>query len=200
MAKKILILVGDYSEDYEVMCSYVTLKAVGHTVHVASPGKKAGESIRTSIHEFEFADEHNYSEKPGHRFRLNATLADLRPEDYDGIFCPGGRGAEYIRTTPPVRAIVQYFAKAGKPICSICNGLQVLTDAGVVNGKTVIGYPDHRADAERAGARWADVQIVRGETEDRAIVDGNFVTGGVWGCLPSTLAAFLTLLGTTIQA
>ena len=132
-AKKILILAGDYSEDYEVMCPYVTLRSVGHDVHVASPNKNAGDTIRTSIHEFEFDDEDNYSEKPGHRFTLNTTFADINVDDYDGLFCPGGRGAEYIRTDDRVKAIVRHFAESGKPMASVCNGLQVFTEAGVVD-------------------------------------------------------------------
>lgn len=197
--KKILILVGDYSEDYEVMCSYVTLKAAGHDVHVASPNKKAGDTIRTSIHEFEFPEEDNYSEKPGHRFTLNATFAEIKAEDYDGLLCPGGRGAEYIRCNEAVKETVRHFADANKPMASICNGVQVYTEAGVVEGKTVVGYPDHRTDAIRAGATWADVEVSRGRTEERAIVDGNLVTAAVYGCLSAMLAAFLGLLGTKIE-
>jgi protease I len=198
-AKKILILAGDYSEDYEVMCPYVALRSVGHDVHVASPNKNAGDTIRTSIHEFEFDDEDNYSEKPGHRFTLNTTFADINVDDYDGLFCPGGRGAEYIRTDDRVKAIVRHFAESGKPMASVCNGLQVFTEAGVVDGRVCIGYPDHKTDAIRAGAKWPDVEVVRGATADKAYIDGNMVTGAVYGCLSSVLGGFLGLLGTQID-
>jgi protease I len=193
--KKILLLVGDYSEDYEVMCPYVTLRAHGHEVHVASPGKAAGDTIRTSLHEFDVPGELNYSEKPGHLFKLNKSFDEVDGEDYDGVFCAGGRGAEYIRTDERVRNLIQYFDKSGKVMGSICNGLQVYTEADVVNGRACVGYPDHRRDAIRAGAKWPeDVVVVKGETEDRAIVDGNFVSGATFACLSSVLGEYLKLL------
>lgn len=199
-AKRILILVGDYSEDYEVMCSYVALKAAGHTVDAVAPGKPAGATIRTSVHEFEFPEDDNYSEKPGHKFTLTATFDDIRAEDYDAVLCPGGRGAEYIRRIPAVVEAVRHFAEADKPMASICNGLQVYTDAGVVEGRRCTGYPDSRLDAIRAGADWQDVEITRGLTEDRAVVDGNLVTAATWACLPSMLSAFLELLSARVEA
>jgi protease I len=192
--KRVLVLVGDYSEDYEVKCGYVTLTAHGYDVALASPNKRAGDSIRTSIHEFEFDDEHNYSEKPGHRVKLNTTLAEIDENDFIGLFAPGGRGAEYIRHHDRVIEIVHHFANSGKPMASVCNGLQVYTEAGVVDGKVCIGYPDHRTDAIRAGAKWPDVEIVRGETVDQAFVDGNLVSGATFACLPSVLRSFMALL------
>ena len=198
--KRILILAGDYSEDYEVMVPYVTLKAAGHEVDVVAPYKEAGDSIITSVHEFDSPDEDNYSEKPGHKFMLTATFSDINAEDYDGVLCPGGRGAEYIRMHEDTKQLVRHFADARKPMASICNGLQVYIEAEVIEGKRVVGYPDHRGDAIRAGAIYADEIVVnRGWTEDRAVVDGNMVTAAVWGCLPAMLTAFLELLGTKIQ-
>ena len=94
-AKKILMLVGDFVEDYEVMVPFQMLTMVGHTVHAVCPGKKAGESVRTAVHDFE--GDQTYSEKPGHNFSLNATFEAVKAEDYDALVIPGGRAPEYIR-------------------------------------------------------------------------------------------------------
>src|ERR1039457_137208 len=107
-AKKLLMLVGDYVEDYEVMVPFQALLMVGHTVHAVCPGKKAGESVRTAVHDFE--GDQTYSEKPGHNFALNASFDSVKAEDYDALVIPGGRAPEYLRLNPQVIAMVQHFA------------------------------------------------------------------------------------------
>ena len=124
-AKKILILVGDFVEDYEVMVPFQALKMVGHTVHAVCPGKKAGEVVRTAVHDFE--GDQTYSEKRGHNFALNANFEGIKPEEYDALVIPGGRAPEYIRLNENVLKVVKHFAEANKPIAAICHGIQVLT-------------------------------------------------------------------------
>src|SRR5215469_17650887 len=140
--KKILMLVGDYVEDYEVMVAYQALLMVGHTVHTVCPGKKAGQFVRTCIHDFE--GDQSYTEKLGHNFQLNATFDDIKAEDYDGVLIPGGRAVEYIRLNPKVLEIVRHFDKAKKPIASICHGAQLLAAAGALEGKKCSAYPGTR--------------------------------------------------------
>ena len=139
MAKKILMLVGDFVEDYEVMVPFQALLMVGYTVHAICPDKKAGEKVRTAVHDFE--GDQTYSEKPGHNFQLNATFAEVKPEDYDALVIPGGRAPEYIRLNSRVLEIVRHFAAADKPIAAICHGAQVLAAAGVLKGKHCSAYP-----------------------------------------------------------
>src|SRR5512139_390330 len=138
-AKKILMIVGDFVEDYEVMVPFQALSMVGHTVHAVCPGKKAGERVRTAIHDFE--GDQTYSEKPGHNFTLNATFDEVKPEAYDALVIPGGRAPEYIRLNEKVLKIVQHFSKSNKPIAAICHGAQLLAAAGVVQGKACSAYP-----------------------------------------------------------
>src|SRR4030065_2060810 len=138
-AKKILMIVGDFVEDYEVMVSFQALLMVGHTVHAVCPGKKAGERVRTAIHDFE--GDQTYSEKPGHNFTLNATFDEVKPEAYDAVVIPGGRAPEYIRLNEKVLEAVRHFTKANKPIASICHGAQVLAAAGVIGGRGCSAYP-----------------------------------------------------------
>ena len=189
--KKILMIVGDFVEDYEVMVPFQALLMVGHTVHAVCPGKKAGDKIRTAIHDFE--GDQTYSEKPGHQFTLNATFEDVKAEDYDALVIPGGRAPEYIRLNSKVLQTVQHFAKANKPIAAICHGAQVLAAAKVIKGKSCTAYPAVGPDVKNAGGKWVDIAV------DQAHVDGNLVTAPAWPAHPEWLAKFLKVLGTRID-
>ena len=189
--KNILMLVGDYVEDYEVMFPFQALLMVGHTVHAVCPGKKAGEVVRTAIHDFE--GDQTYSEKRGHNFALNATFENVQPEDYDAIIIPGGRAPEYIRLHPRVLEIVRHFASANKPLAALCHGAQVLAAANVLEGKKCTCYPAVSPDVALAGGTYAEVAMTE------AVVDGNLVTGPAWPANPAWLREFLRVLGTRIE-
>jgi protease I len=189
--KKILMLVGDFVEDYEVMVPFQALLMVGHTVHAVCPGKKAGEKVRTAVHDFE--GDQTYSEKPGHNFTLNATFAEVKAENYDALVIPGGRAPEYIRLNAEVLKIVRHFSEANKPLASICHGAQVLAAAGVVQGRSCSAYPAVGPDVTRAGGKYMEIGI------DQAHVDGNLVTAPAWPAHPAWLAKFLDVLGTKIS-
>ena len=183
---KLLMLVGDYVEDYEVMVPFQALQMVGHTVHAVCPDKKAGQFVRTSIHDFE--GDQTYSEKPGHNFVLNATFADIKPQDYDGLVIPGGRAPEYLRLNPRVLEIVRYFAQADKPIASLCHGPQILAAARVLSGRRLNAYPACAPEVELAGGTFVPLGV------NDAIADGNLVTAGAWPAHPAWLAKFNEVL------
>ena len=189
--QKILMLVGDFVEDYEVMVPFQALQMVGHTVHAVCPDKKAGESVRTAIHDFE--GDQTYSEKPGHNFALNATFADVKAEDYDALVIPGGRAPEYIRLNADAIAIVRHFASTNKPIASICHGAQLLAAAGVLEGKRCSAYPACSPEVTAAGGTYVEIAVTD------AIADGNLVTAPAWPAHPRWLAEFLNVMGTTVQ-
>lgn len=191
MAKKILMIVGDFVEDYEVMVPFQALQMVGHTVHAVCPDKSAGEKVRTAIHDFE--GDQTYSEKPGHNFQLNATFSDVREHDYDALVIPGGRAPEYLRRNPRVLDIVRHFATSNKPIAALCHGPQLLAAAGVIRGKRVSAYPACAPEVELAGGSYADIAI------DGAVTDGNLVTGPAWPAHPAWIGQFLAVLGTRIE-
>lgn len=188
--KQILMLVGDFGEDYEIMVPFQTLQAVGHTVHAVCPDKQAGESVATAIHDFE--GHQTYSEKPGHRFTLNATFADIQPDQYDALVVPGGRAPEYLRLNPKVLEVVRHFFAAAKPVAAICHGAQLLAAAGVLEGRTCSAYPACRAEVEVARGKYAEIAI------DGAVTDGHLVTAPAWPAHPAWLAQFLQVLGTRI--
>src|SRR6202165_5982382 len=158
MAKKsILMLVGDYVEDYEVMVPFQALQMLGHTVHAVCPGKKSGESVRTAIHDFE--GDQTYSEKRGHNFALNAAFDQIKPEEYDALVLPGGRAPEYIRLIPRVMEIVHHFAKANKPIAAICHAAQILAATGVLEGRRCSAYPAVGPDVTQAGGTYVSLAM-----------------------------------------
>jgi len=190
-AQKILMLTGDYTEDYETMVPFQALLMVGHTVHAVCPGKKAGQQVRTAIHDFE--GDQTYSEKPGHNFTLNASFDEIRVEDYDALVIPGGRAPEYLRLNPQVIAAVQHFANTNKPIAAICHGAQLLAAAGVLAGRTCSAYPACGPEVTAAGGIYADIAV------DQANVDGKLVTAPAWPAHPDWLAKFLQVLGTRIE-
>jgi protease I len=184
--KHILMLAGDYVEDYEVMVPFQALQMVGHRVDAVCPGKKTGESVRTAIHDFE--GDQTYSEKRGHNFTLNANFDDVQPEKCDALVVPGGRAPEYLRLNPRVLAMVRHFAETNKPIAAICHAAQLLASAGVLKGRRCSCYPAIGPDVEAAGGTYADIPI------DKACVDGNLVTAPAWPAHPAWLAAFLEVL------
>ena len=190
-AKKILMLVGDYVDDYEVMVPFQALLAVGHQVHAVCPDKKAGDTVRTAIHDFE--GDQTYSEKPGHNFHLNATFDEVKAENYDALVIPGGRAPEYIRLNNRVLDIVRHFFGAEKPIAAICHAAQVLAAADVVKGRSCSAYPAVGPDVNRAGGEYIDIPV------DQAHVDGNLVTAPAWPAHPAWIAKFLEVLGTRIE-
>lgn len=164
---------------------------VGHTVHAVCPDKKAGDTIRTAIHDFE--GDQTYSEKRGHNFALNATFADIKPEDYDALVISGGRAPEYLRLNERVLDVVRHFFKANKPVGAVCHGAQILTAAGVVKGRTVSAYPAVGPEVTIAGGTFANIGIAD------AVTDGNLVTAPAWPAHPAWLAQFLKVLGTRID-
>ena len=191
MARKILMLVGDYAEDYEVMVPFQALQMVGFEVHAVCPGKRTGQKVRTAVHDFE--GDQTYSEKPGHNFTLNYSFDEVNVADYAGLVVSGGRAPEYIRREPKVLEIVRHFFEANKPVAAICHGLQVLTAAGVLQGRTATAYPAVGPELTLAGARYEEVP------PDKAVVDGNLVTAPAWPAHPEWLAQFLKVLGVRIE-
>lgn len=188
---KLLMLVGDFVEDYEVMVPFQALSMLGYTVHACCPGKTAGQSVRTAVHDFE--GDQTYSEKPGHNFTLNASFDQINPADYAGLVIPGGRAPEYLRLNPQVLALVRHFAQNNLPIAAICHGLQLLAAAGVLRDRTCTAYPACGPEVTLAGGKYLEIPV------DAAHRDGNLVTAPAWPAHPAWLREFVTLLGATIR-
>ena len=192
--KKILMLVGDFVEDYEAMVPFQILTMAGHEVHAVCPGKKPGQTIKTAIHDFE--GDQTYSEKRGHNFGVNFDFDKVNPEDYDALVIPGGRAPEYLRLTDAVVEIVRYFGKSNKPIAAICHGPQLLAAAGVLKGRYCCSYPAVKTEVELAGGTW----VANNETFSNAHTDKNLVSAPAWPAHPEWMRQFLEVLGSKIEA
>ncbi len=191
MSKRILFLVGDFVEDYEVMVPFQALSMLGYHCEAACPDKAAGDFVRTAVHDFE--GDQTYSEKPGHRFTLNATFDEIDEASYDALVVPGGRAPEYIRLNDRVLEIVRHFAGENKPIASLCHGLQVLAAAGVLKGRSCTAYPACGPEVTAAGGDYRAIDV------DAAHVDGNLVTAPAWPAHPAWLREFIAVLGARIE-
>lgn len=191
--KKILMIVGDFVEDYEVMVPYQMLLMVGHQVHTVCPDKRPGDTVKTAIHDF--IGDQTYAEFPGHRFKINADFNEVMPEKYDALVVPGGRAPEYLRLNTKVLDIVRHFAKENKPIAAICHGPQILAAAGVLKDRNVIAYPAVGPECQVAGAKFGEVSA----GADNALTDKNLVTAPAWPAHPEWIKQFLKVLGTKIE-
>ncbi|EMA21689.1 MULTISPECIES: DJ-1/PfpI family protein [Haloarcula] len=187
MGKDILMIVGDFGEDYEIMVPFQALQMVGHEVDAVCPDKEAEETVKTAIHDFR--GDQTYMESRGHDFVLNATMADVTPSDYDALCVPGGRAPEYLRTYDEVLDAVRHFFEEDKPVAALCHGPQILAAADVLDGYEMTAYPACRAECEGAGCSWVD----------EVVTDGNLVTGQAWPDHPEWLAQFMDLLGDEVS-
>ncbi|WP_215903585.1 DJ-1/PfpI family protein [Acinetobacter oleivorans] len=190
MSKKILMLVGDYAEDYETMVPFQFLTGLGYTVHAVCPNKKNGDHIATAIHDFE--GEQTYSEKRGHNFAINYDFDAINTEDYVGLVIPGGRAPEYLRMNDRVIEIVREFDRVKKPIAAVCHGAQLLAAADVLQGRLCSAYPACAAEVKLAGGQYADIAVTE------AVTDGHLVTAPAWPAHPAWLAQFVKVLGAKI--
>ena len=186
--KQILMIVGDFVEDYEAMVPLQILTMLEHSVDIACPGKRAGDSVATAIHDFE--GHQTYTEKRGHNFPVNINWDNVNAQSYDGLVIPGGRSPEYLQLDQRVLAVVRHFAEANKPLAATCHGLYLLTAADVVSGRRCQAYPSLQPELVRAGAIWDEPS----EGLDSACVDGNFVTAPAWPANPAWMREFVKLL------
>ena len=182
---KVLMITGDFVEDYENMVPFQALLAMGHEVDAVCPDKKAGETIATSIHDFE--GDQTYTEKRGHNFVLNADFDAVDADNYDALYIPGGRAPEYLRLNSTVIELIQHFALNDKPIACICHGAQLLTAANVIEGKNVSAYPACEPEVKMAGATYVELPM------DGAVTDGKLVTAPAWPAHPAMLKQFVAL-------
>lgn len=183
---KILMITGDFTEDYETMVPFQCLLACGHTVDAVCPDKVAGDTVKTAIHDFE--GDQTYTEKPGHMFALNASFDKIDPVAYDALVIPGGRAPEYLRLNADVIAMITHFMTANKPVAAICHGAQLLAAAGVLKDRKCSAYPACAPEVTASGGTFSDIAV------DDAITDGNLVTAPAWPAHPAWLAQFMKLL------
>ncbi len=171
MPRKILLITGDSGESYEALYALHRFQEAGYEAVVASTSVRR---LHLVMHDFEPGWD-TYVERQGYGLAADVAFDDVRVEDYEAVLLLGGRAPEFLRHIPRVVGIVRQFAEQGKPIFSICHGIQILVAADLLNGRTVTCYVHVRSEAERAGATYSEAQAVR---------DGHMITAQTWESHP----------------
>jgi len=182
----VLMLVGDFVEDYEVMVPFQALKMMGINVHAVCPNKIKGDKVKTAVHDFE--GDQTYTEKPGHNFELNFDFDSVDVKNYHGLVIPGGRAPEYLRLNQRVLEITSYFLENNLPLAAVCHGVQVLTATGKIKNRSLTCYPACSHELLLAGGLYQDIAV------DDVFADGNLVTAKAWPAHPRWLRKFLEIL------
>ncbi|CAI5486039.1 unnamed protein product [Closterium sp. Naga37s-1] len=191
--KRVLMLAGDFMEDYEAMVPMQALQALGYRVDAVCPDRRAGDVCKTAVHDFE--GDQTYTEKPGHNFAVTADFDSVRVDDYDALLLPGGRAPEYLALNARVLEVVQQFHAARKPIASVCHGQQILAAAGVLKGMRCTAYPAVKPMVVLAGGEWQEPDPI-----SRCFQDGHLITGAAWPAHPELISLLMAALGTTVTA
>jgi protease I len=165
--EQILIMLADEFNDMEFFYPYYRLLEEGYCVSVA--GLKKGDCTG----------------KYQMKFPIDLLMDDVKPENYDALFVPGGNCPEFLRKNPKVIELVKQFNNKSKPILSICHGPVVLLDAGIIKGKKVTGFPEIKDVLINGGAIYEDKSAVR---------DKNIVTSRKPGDLPNFMKQFLKIM------
>ena len=113
--------------------------------------------------------------KKGGTLAVDATFADVSPDDFDLLVIPGGGAPENLRIHPPAVEFARRFVESGKPVGSICHGPQLLISAKVLDGRTLTAVNKIADDVVNAGGTYVDEPLV---------VDGNLITSRVPADLP----------------
>lgn len=187
MVKKILMLVGDYVEDYEVMVFFQVLQMVGYMVYVVCLDKCVGDFVVIVIYDFEGVQ--MYFEKFGYCFIVNVILVEVDLVVYDVFVVFGGCVFEYLWLNVCVLDIVWYFVQVDKFIVVICYGVQLLLVVGVLEGKVCLVYLVCGLEVMVVGGIFKDIFV------DQVYIDGKLVMVFVWLVYLVWLVQFFEVLG-----
>ena len=163
LAGKILLVIGDAAEVTDTLYPWMRIQEAGYQVVVAAP------EVRTySLVQHQRPEGWDITrESAGYQMRSDIAFRDIKPEEYAGLLVSGGRAPEYIRYDEHLLRAVRWLMEAGRPIGSVCHGIEVLAMAGVIKGKRITTVPKCQFDAEVCGATYVEAPVV---------VDGLLVT------------------------
>jgi protease I len=182
---KILMPLGDATEALDTFYPFFRLPEDGFEVVVAGPEARLYHSVLHEIPPHAEVPWDITQERPGYHIRASVAFRDVRSADYAGMFISGGRAPEYLRYHADLLRITREICEAGKPIASVCHGIEILTAAKCIQGRTVTTVAKCALDAEQGGAKYVDREVV---------VDGNLVTARTWHDNTPLLREFVKLL------
>jgi protease I len=182
---KILMPLGDATEALDTFYPFFRLPEEGFEVVVAGP---AARLYHTVLHEIPPNSDVPWDitqERPGYHIRATVAFRDVKSADYAGMFISGGRAPEYLRYDQDLLRVTREMWNAGKPIASVCHGVEILTAAQCIQGRTVTTVAKCALDAEQGGAKYVDREVV---------VDGHLVTARTWHDNTPLMREFIKLL------
>ena len=182
---KVLMPLGDATEAMDTLYPFFRLQEDGYEVVVAGPEARLYHTVLHEIPPDSSIPWDITQERPGYFIKAEVAFADVRSEDYVGMFVSGGRAPEYIRYDKDLLRVTSEMAEAGKPIACVCHGIEILTAADVIQGKTVTTVAKCALDAEQGGANYVDQEVV---------LDGNLVTSRVWHDNAALMREFMRML------
>jgi protease I len=161
---QVLIIVGDATETVDTLYPYYRLQEEGFAPVVAAPERRRYQMV---LHEVKPGWTIT-KEWEGYTIEADVAFAEVKPEDYLGIFFSGGRAPEYLRDDDHLLAITRHFFDAGKPIASVCHGVEIPARADRVRGRRMATVRKCKFDLEVCGGIFVDAPCV---------IDGNLVSG-----------------------
>ena len=184
-AGKILMPIGDATEAVDTLYPFFRVQEDGYQAVVAGPEARLYHMV---LHEVPPSPDVPWDiteERPGYHLKADLAFRDVKPEEYAGLFVSGGRAPEYLRYDKDLLKITRHFFEANKPVAVVCHGIEIVSAAGVIRGRTVTTVAKCARDAEQGGAQYVNQPIV---------VDGNLVTARTWHDNAPFMREFMKML------
>ena len=188
---KVLMPLGDATEALATFYPFFRLQEAGYEVVVAGPEARLYHTVLHEIPPDSSIPWDITQERPAYFIKADVAFKDMNPDDYAGVFISGGRAPEYIRYDQDLNRVVKAIHDAGKPIASVCHGVEILTSAGIINGRNVTTVAKCAMDAEQGGGIYVNQETV---------VDGNIVSARTWHDNAPLMKTFLEMLDAATQA
>ncbi len=182
---KVLMPLGDATEALDTFYPFFRLKEAGYEVIVAGPEARLYHTVLHEIPPDSSIPWDITQERPAYFIKAEVAFKDINPEEYAGVFISGGRAPEYIRYDEDLNRVVKAIHDAGKPVASVCHGIEILTSAGIINGRNVTTVAKCAMDAEQGGGNYVNQETV---------VDGNIVSARTWHDNAPLMKTFLEML------
>jgi len=182
---KVLMPLGDATEALDTFYPFFRLKEAGYEVIVAGPEARLYHTVLHEIPPDSSIPWDITQERPAYFIKAEVAFKDINPDEYAGVFISGGRAPEYIRYDEDLNRVVKAIHDAGKPVASVCHGIEILTSAGIINGRNVTTVAKCAMDAEQGGGIYVNQETV---------VDGNIVSARTWHDNAPLMRTFLEML------
>lgn len=182
---KILMPIGDATEALDTFYPYFRLPEDGFEAVVAGPEARLYHTVLHEIPPNPCVPWDLTQERAGYHLQATIAFRDVNPDEYAGMFISGGRAPEYIRYDQDLLRVTRAIYEAGKPVASVCHGIEILTAANIIQGKTVTTVAKCAMDAQQGGGEYVDREVV---------VDGNIVSARTWHDNTALMREFLRML------